>query len=79
MQSAVTYQTTRSALDRGETTCERTTADFLREIREKQRLNAFLSVFEDAALERAREIDRKRAAGRAGSLAGMVVAVKDVL
>jgi len=79
VQSAVTYQTTRSALDRGETTCERTTADFLREIREKQRLNAFLSVFEDAALERAREIDRKRAAGRAGSLAGMVVAVKDVL
>ena len=66
-------------MERGETTCERITADFLRTIREKERLNAFLNVFEDSALERARAIDRRRAEGRAGSLAGMVVAIKDVL
>ena len=44
-----------------------------------RRLNAFLSVFAEQALARAREIDRKRAEGRAGRLAGMVIAVKDVL
>jgi aspartyl-tRNA(Asn)/glutamyl-tRNA(Gln) amidotransferase subunit A len=55
------------------------THDFLRSIREQKRLNAFLTVFEERALERAREIDRKQAEHRAGPLAGMVVAVKDVL
>ncbi len=44
-----------------------------------KRLNAFLAVFADEALERARSIDTKLAAGTAGPLAGMVVAVKDIL
>lgn len=42
-------------------------------------LNAFLSVFRDRAMERAREIDKKFQDGTAGDLAGMVIAVKDVL
>lgn len=40
-------------------------------------MNAFLSVFGDAAREHAREVDAKCAAGVAGPLAGMVLAVKD--
>jgi aspartyl-tRNA(Asn)/glutamyl-tRNA(Gln) amidotransferase subunit A len=36
-----------------------------------------LAVFEEQALERAREVDRRISAGAAGSLAGMVLAVKD--
>ena len=48
-------------------------------IEEKKRLNAFLSVFNEKALEQARAVDKKLAAGKAGRLAGMVVAIKDVL
>lgn len=41
-------------------------------------LNAFLQLFEDAALDRAREIDRQRSAGEPlGPLAGVPVALKD--
>jgi len=42
-------------------------------------LNAFLAVFRENAIARAREVDRKFRDGTAGRLAGMVVAVKDVL
>jgi aspartyl-tRNA(Asn)/glutamyl-tRNA(Gln) amidotransferase subunit A len=75
----VTYDSTRQALERGETTCEQVTAGFLRTIEDGRRLNAFLNVFGEQSLERARLIDRKRAEGRAGRLAGMVIAIKDVL
>ncbi|MBK7257309.1 MAG: Asp-tRNA(Asn)/Glu-tRNA(Gln) amidotransferase subunit GatA [Ignavibacteriae bacterium] len=79
MHPWVTYDSTLRALERGETTCEQVTEGFLRTIAGGTRLNAFLSVFNEKALDRAREIDRKRADGRAGRLAGMVIAVKDVL
>ena len=79
MHPVVTYDRTRQALDRGETSCERVAEEFLRSIHRNERLNAFLSVFGERTLERARSIDRRRAEGRAGQLAGMVVAVKDVL
>jgi aspartyl-tRNA(Asn)/glutamyl-tRNA(Gln) amidotransferase subunit A len=74
-----TYDATRKALDSGSTTCERITQEYLSVIEEKKHLNAFLSVFNQKALESAREVDRKMAAGKAGKLAGMVVAIKDVL
>jgi aspartyl-tRNA(Asn)/glutamyl-tRNA(Gln) amidotransferase subunit A len=51
----------------------------LSNIREKSHLNAFLSVYEEEALSRASEIDRKIKDGTAGKLAGMVVGLKDVL
>ena len=79
MYPRVTYDSTLDALRRGETTCEQVTRDLLRNVQDGKRLNAFLSVFNDLALERARAIDRKRADGTAGRLAGMVIAVKDVL
>lgn len=43
------------------------------------KLNAFLSVYADEALAKADEVDQKRLSGTAGRLAGMVVAIKDVL
>jgi aspartyl-tRNA(Asn)/glutamyl-tRNA(Gln) amidotransferase subunit A len=75
----ITYDATRKALDAGTTTCGHVVQEYLDVIRQKKRLNAFLSVFEEKAMERAREVDGKLADGRAGRLAGMVVAAKDVL
>ncbi len=69
---------------RGEVTAEAVTRDALDAIEARERgdgaLNAFLHVARDAALESAREVDRKRARGEAlGPLAGVPVAVKDAL
>jgi len=74
-----TLDATRAALRDGSTTVERVTAGFLGAIEAGTRLNAFLDVFRDQAIEQARRVDRKIAAGQGGPLAGMVVAVKDAL
>jgi aspartyl-tRNA(Asn)/glutamyl-tRNA(Gln) amidotransferase subunit A len=52
---------------------------FLQNIESKKHLNAFLSVFTNEALDRARLIDEKIKQGAAGKLAGLVVGIKDVL
>jgi aspartyl-tRNA(Asn)/glutamyl-tRNA(Gln) amidotransferase subunit A len=78
-QDQRTFQATRKALADGSTTVERVTAGFLTAIEKGKHLNAFLSVFHEQALERARLVDARIAAGTAGPLAGMVVAVKDVI
>jgi aspartyl-tRNA(Asn)/glutamyl-tRNA(Gln) amidotransferase subunit A len=63
----------------GNTTCEKLTESYLKNIEEGKRLNAFLSVFGERATEDARRVDRKIADGTAGRLAGMVMAIKDVI
>jgi len=50
---------------------------FLNNIKNKKVLNSFIEVFEDYALERAEQVDRKIAEERAGKLAGKVIAVKN--
>lgn len=42
-------------------------------------LNAFLAVYDEESLVRAREIDDRIKAGNAGALAGLVVGIKDLL
>ena len=69
----------RSRLKSGEESCEARTQQYLSTISRRKNLNAFLSVFEDEAVAAARSVDKKIEAGNAGPLAGMVVAVKDVL
>jgi aspartyl-tRNA(Asn)/glutamyl-tRNA(Gln) amidotransferase subunit A len=69
----------RGRLLSGEASCESIVEGCLRRIGEGASLNAFLDVYADDARARAREVDRKVAAGSAGPLAGMVVAVKDVI
>jgi aspartyl-tRNA(Asn)/glutamyl-tRNA(Gln) amidotransferase subunit A len=59
--------------------CEFRTKAYLDEIQRRQSLNAFLTVFGDEAVAEARRVDGRIAAGSAGPLAGMVIAVKDVL
>ena len=79
MNQQTTFDSTRTSLREGKTTCESVTQAYLIAIEKGKHLNAFLSVFHDQALARAREVDRKIAGGTAGKLAGMVVAVKDVI
>jgi aspartyl-tRNA(Asn)/glutamyl-tRNA(Gln) amidotransferase subunit A len=66
-------------LKRGVLTCDEVVQHHLSIIKNKVRLNAFLGVYEEEALTRAKEIDKKIKAGNAGKLAGLVVGLKDVL
>ena len=50
---------------------------FISEIDNKKHLNAFLEVFNDSALVKAKEVDEKIKSGQAGRLAGMVIGIKD--
>ncbi len=72
-----TYEELRSLIDTKAITLEEITRQYLSVIEEKKELNAFLSVYANAALEAARSIDKKINNGTAGPLAGMVVAIKD--
>lgn len=65
------------ALKNGETSCLEQVELYLKNIEDKKDLNAFVEVFSDESLEKAKEIDAKIQAGNAGKLAGMVVGVKD--
>jgi aspartyl-tRNA(Asn)/glutamyl-tRNA(Gln) amidotransferase subunit A len=70
-------------LARGEVTAEDLTAQFLQTIQDRDgRVRAFLSVFGGgkSALAQAQDIDKRRKAGvPVGKLAGLPVAIKDVL
>ncbi|MBW8889447.1 MAG: Asp-tRNA(Asn)/Glu-tRNA(Gln) amidotransferase subunit GatA [Fibrobacteres bacterium] len=62
----------------GEITAESLALDSLARIEAKKSLNAYISVLADSALERARALDKRRAAGeKLGPLAGIPMAVKD--
>lgn len=73
------YAALRSELDSGKTTVVDIVNHYLANIKKGEHLNAFLSVYPDEALARAIEIGKKIRDGSAGKLAGMVIAVKDVL
>ena len=73
------FDSFRTRLRAGEESCEARTREYLSVISSRSNLNAYLAVFEDEALEQARSVDEKIKLGDAGPLAGMVVAVKDVL
>jgi len=50
---------------------------YLSEIERQQDLNAFLEVFTDTAIEKAKKVDEKIKSGTQGRLAGMVIGLKD--
>lgn len=62
-----------------EESVEARVTEHLSVINKRKNLNAFLSVFEKDSLLHAKEVDAKIKNGTAGSLAGMVIAIKDVL
>ena len=71
------YQT---QLASGANSCEKTVNHFLKKIVEAKHLNAFIEVYEEESLQRARELDERRAHGKPlGRLHGVIVAIKDVI
>ncbi|MBL7884908.1 MAG: Asp-tRNA(Asn)/Glu-tRNA(Gln) amidotransferase subunit GatA [Bacteroidia bacterium] len=59
------------------TSCVTLTQAYIKNIHEHKSLNIFLEVFEQSALEKAKEVDEKIKNKTAGKLAGMVIALKD--
>jgi len=69
----------RSDLNSGAVSCVQLVNQYLQNIEDKKHLNAFLEVWANEALSRATLIDEKIKLGTAGRLAGVVIALKDVL
>jgi aspartyl-tRNA(Asn)/glutamyl-tRNA(Gln) amidotransferase subunit A len=79
LRNYATLREIQNDLQRGALTCQDLVRYHLSNIKVKSHLNAFLSVYEEEAITRAAEIDKKISNGKAGKLAGLVVGLKDVL
>ncbi len=76
-QSISGYQ---AELQAGKTTCEEAVHHYLAAIQQQQELNAWLRVYGEEALEKARLLDQRRQNGHPmGKLHGVVVGLKDVI
>ena len=65
---------------KGQTSCEDAVTYFLNRINQQQHLNAFVEVYTEEALLRAKALDQKRKAeNQIGKLHGVVIAIKDVI
>ena len=79
MKYPLSFYSTQKLISTGSLTCSDLVDFFLARIAETRHHNWFIEVYEDEAKARAKEIDKKIAAGKAGSLAGLVIGVKDVI
>ncbi|MEO9475125.1 MAG: Asp-tRNA(Asn)/Glu-tRNA(Gln) amidotransferase subunit GatA [Cyclobacteriaceae bacterium] len=80
MQANSSFHQLRREIDEGNLTCVDIVRHYLDNINTKNpELNAFLTIYDQEALDRAAVIDQKIADNTAGRLAGMVVGLKDVL
>ena len=78
MNNYISYTETFNALKYGETTCINIVTNYLSTISDKNNeINAFVEVFSEEALEKAKIIDQKITEGKSGKLAGMVIGIKD--
>ena len=67
-------------LKEGKISCLQAVEYYLQKIQSAQRLNAFIEIYADQALQRARELDNKRKAGNStGKLHGVIIGLKDVI
>jgi aspartyl-tRNA(Asn)/glutamyl-tRNA(Gln) amidotransferase subunit A len=67
-------------LNEGSETCVHAVEHYLQRINSNRHLNAFIEVFADEAIERARQLDEKRKAGKGnGKLHGVIIGIKDVI
>jgi aspartyl-tRNA(Asn)/glutamyl-tRNA(Gln) amidotransferase subunit A len=78
LNNYISYKETINALRCGKTTCVNIVTNYLSTISDKNNeINAFVEVFSEEALEKAKQIDQKISEGKAGKLAGMVIGIKD--
>jgi len=68
-----------AALNAGEISCTQLVEEALQRAEEKSELNIFVELFPESARTKATEVDAKLQAGKAGPLAGVVMALKDNL
>jgi len=69
-----------SSLREGKVTCLQAVEYYLQQIQAKQHLNAFVNVYADEAIAKAKQLDEKRKTGStAGKLHGVVIGIKDVI
>lgn len=67
-------------LQEGKTTCLQAVEYYLKRIHATSHLNAFIEVYADEALQKAKELDEQRTAGKTpGKLHGVVIGLKDVI
>jgi aspartyl-tRNA(Asn)/glutamyl-tRNA(Gln) amidotransferase subunit A len=67
-------------LKEGKATCLQAVEHYLQQIQNTRHLNAFVEVYAEEALHRAKELDKKRTGGgNTGKLHGVVVGLKDVI
>lgn len=71
------FKEVRESLHSGELSCENLVKSVLEEIEKTKSLNAFIDTFDKSAIEKAQAVDLKISENKAGSLAGMVIAIKD--
>jgi aspartyl-tRNA(Asn)/glutamyl-tRNA(Gln) amidotransferase subunit A len=79
LRTYATFREIQHDLQHGNVSCEDLVRHHLTNIKAKWHLNAFLSVYEQEALAKAVEVDKKIKNGTAGKLAGLIVGLKDVL
>lgn len=79
MEKFSSFDEIKKSLENRETDCKAIVNHYLTNIETKAHLNAFVEVYSQSALEQARKVDAKIAAGNPGKLAGMVIGIKDVL
>lgn len=68
-----------STTPQGVVHCLKGVRECLDNIAKNKHLNAFLTTYEEEAIERARKIDQKICEGKGGQLAGLVVGLKDLI
>ncbi len=67
-------------LQEGNVSCLQTVEHYLQRINASKHLNAFIEVYTDEAIEKAKQLDEKRKTGNAlGKLHGVVIGLKDVI
>jgi aspartyl-tRNA(Asn)/glutamyl-tRNA(Gln) amidotransferase subunit A len=73
------FQDKLNKIKKGEISLKENVSFFLNEIEKNKHLNAFNSVFAEDAVAQSVKVEEKIKSGKHGKLAGLVVAVKDVL
>jgi aspartyl-tRNA(Asn)/glutamyl-tRNA(Gln) amidotransferase subunit A len=69
-----------SSLQEGTVTCLQAVEHYLQQIQTRQHLNAFVNVYADEAIARAKQLDETRKKGNTtGKLHGVIIGIKDII